>query len=195
MKDSANLLEALVALYHGLRAKVRVKWNRDLPLDELFSDRWERARSLGFGEGSSIYHNSYLYGDVKVGKHTWIGPFTLLDGSGGLEVGDYCSIGSGVHIYTHDAVMWALSGGKASYERASIKVGNCCYIGANAIITKGVRIGDHCLVGAGAFVNKSLAPFSIGVGVPCRVIGKVHVSESGAVSLEYFPPSTSSIAP
>jgi len=195
MKDSSSLLEALVALYRDLRGKVREKWKRDLPLDELISDRWERAKSLGFGEGSSIYHNSYLYGDVRVGKYTWIGPFTLLDGSGGLVVGDYCSIGSGVHIYTHDAVMWALSGGKAPYDRAPIKIGNCCYIGANAILTKGVQIGDHCLVGAGAFVNRSLAPFSIGVGVPCRVIGKVKVSESGAVRLEYFPPSVSSSAP
>jgi acetyltransferase-like isoleucine patch superfamily enzyme len=195
MNDSENLLEDLVDLYRDLRGKVREKWKRDLPLDELLSDRWERAKSLGFGEGSSVYHNSYLYGDVKVGKYTWIGPFTLLDGSGGLEVGDYCSIGSGVHVYTHDAVMWALSGGKAPYDRAPIKIGNCCYIGANAILTKGVQIGDHCLVGAGAFVNKSLPPYSIGVGVPCRVVGKVKVSESGAVSLEYFPPSTLSNAP
>jgi len=189
VKDSPSLLEALEALYQDLRAKVRKKWNRDLPFDELLSDRWERAKSLGFGEGSSIYHNSYVYGEVKVGKRTWIGPFTVLDGSGGLEVGDYCSLGSGVHIYTHDAVMWALSGGRAPYDRAAIKIGNCCYIGANAILTKGAQIGDHCLVGAGAFVNKSLPPFSIGVGVPCRVVGTVKVSESGAVSLEYFSPS------
>lgn len=190
MIDSLALAEALNQLYKELRRAIRNKWNRDLPLDELLSDRWERANSLGFGEGSSIYHNSYVYGDVKVGRHTWIGPFTLLDGSGGLEIGDYCSIGSGVHIYTHDAVMWALSGGKAPYDQASIRIGNCCYIGANAILTKGVQIGDHCLIGAGAFVNKSLPPFSIGVGVPCRVIGKVKVSESGVVSLEYFTSSS-----
>lgn len=194
MSQHENLLDRLKNLYEELRLKCRKQWKRDLPFDELFSDRWDRAKSLGFGEGSSIYHNSYVYGDVKVGKQTWIGPFTLLDGSGGLEVGDYCSIGSGVHIYTHDAVMWALSGGKASYERAAIRIGNCCYIGANAILTKGVQIGDHCLIGAGAFVNKSLAPFSIGVGVPCRVIGRVKVSESGTVSLEYFPSSISSEA-
>lgn len=187
MIDGGSLADALVKLYKDLRQTIRTKWDRDLPLDEILTDRWERAKSLGFGEGSSIYHNSYVYGDVKVGKQSWIGPFTLLDGSGGLEIGDYCSIGSGVHIYTHDAVMWALSGGKAPYDRAAIKIGNCCYIGANAILTKGVQIGDHCLIGAGAFVNKSLAPFSIGVGVPCRVIGKVNINDTGAVTLEYFP--------
>jgi bifunctional N-acetylglucosamine-1-phosphate-uridyltransferase/glucosamine-1-phosphate-acetyltransferase GlmU-like protein len=127
---------------------MRIQWARDLPFEELLSDRWERARSLGFGEGTSIYHNSYVYGDVKVGKHTWIGPYTLLDGSGGLTIGDYCSISAGVHIYTHDTVRWALSGGTAAYERAPVSIGNCCHIGAQTVIAKGVTIGDHCVIGA-----------------------------------------------
>ena len=68
--------------------KVMKQTGRDLPLDEMLFDRWERARSLGFGPGASIYHNSYVYGDVRVGAGTWVGPFTILDGSGGLGVGD-----------------------------------------------------------------------------------------------------------
>ena len=90
MRDLEALTRSLVALYDKLRAGMRQRWQRDLPLEELLFDRWERARSLGFGEGTSIYHNSYVYGDVKVGKHTWVGPYTLLDGSGGLAIGDYC---------------------------------------------------------------------------------------------------------
>ena len=54
-----------------------------------------------------------VIGDVKVGSHTWIGPNVILDGSGGgLEIGDYCSIDAGAQIYTHDTVMWAISGGQ-----------------------------------------------------------------------------------
>ena len=33
-----------------------------------------------------------IIGDVKVGKNTWIGPNVILDGSGGLEIGDYVCI-------------------------------------------------------------------------------------------------------
>lgn len=159
------------------------RWQRDLPFDELLFDRWERARSLGFGEGTSIYHNSYVYGEVKVGKHTWIGPYTLLDGSGGLTIGDYCSISAGVHIYTHDTVRWALSGGKAAYERAPVAIGDCCHIGAQTVIAKGVTIGDHCVIGACSFVNRDVPPYTVAFGIPCRPAGRVEVGPSGEVTL------------
>jgi len=54
---------------------------------------------------------------------------------------------------------------------------------------KGVNIGDHCVIGAGAFVNHNIPSFSIAVGEPCRIIGKVKISESGEVSFEYFQPA------
>lgn len=171
--------------YVRLRRRMQKEWKRDLPFEELVFDRWERAKALGFGVGTSIYHNSYVYGDVKVGKQTWIGPFTLLDGTGGLEIGDYCSISAGVHIYTHDTVRWALSGGKAKYEQARVKIGNCCHIGANAVIAKGVTIGDHCVIGACAFVNRNIPSWSIAVGLPCRVIGRVQMKKLGHVILRY----------
>ncbi|MGQ9581832.1 MAG: acyltransferase [Armatimonadota bacterium] len=162
---------------------MRERWKRDLPFDEILFDRWERAKSLGFGEGSSIYHNSYVYGDVRVGKNTWIGPYTLLDGSGGLTIGDYCSISAGVHIYTHDTVKWAVSGGKAEYERAPVKIGNCCYIGSQTVITKGVTIGDHCVIGACSFVDRDIPPFTVAFGRPCRPVGRVEVDIMGNIEL------------
>jgi acetyltransferase-like isoleucine patch superfamily enzyme len=162
---------------------MRQRWQRDLPFEEMLSDRWERAKSLGFGEGSNIYHNSYVYGDVKVGKNTWIGPYTLLDGSGGLEIGHYCSVSAGVQIYTHDTVKWALSGGKAEYEHAAVKIGNCCYIGPQTIISKGVKIGNHCLIGANSFVTINLKDYSVAVGSPCKIMGKVKIDKKGSVEI------------
>ena len=105
--EQRRFLDQLRGVYDALRSEMREKWHRDLPLEELLFDRWERARKLGFGEGTSIYHNSYVYGDVHVGERTWIGPFTILDGSGGLRIGSNCSISAGVHIFTHDSVQWA----------------------------------------------------------------------------------------
>lgn len=178
-----SLLESIRNLYEELRLNTRQRWQRDLPLEELIFDRWERAKSLGFGDGTSIYHNSYVYGEIKVGENTWIGPYTLLDGSGGLTIGDYCSISAGVHIYTHDTVMWALSGGKSEAERAPVRIGNCCYIGSQTVITKGVSIGDHCVVGACSFVNRDLPACTVAFGVPCEPASRVEIDESGKVSL------------
>ncbi len=133
-------------LHRRLDAEVRERWQRSLPFDELLSDRWERARELGFGAGASIYAASYVYGDVRVGADTWIGPFTVLDGTGGLEIGSTCSISAGVHVYTHDTVQWALTGGAAEYERAAVRIGDACHVGANAVIAPGVTIGDHSVL-------------------------------------------------
>jgi acetyltransferase-like isoleucine patch superfamily enzyme len=133
--------------------KAYEKWRRHLPANEYVSDRWERAKAMNFGQGTSIYNNSYVFGEVKVGANTWIGPFTILDGSGSLTIGDNCSISAGVQIYTHDTVEWALTGGKKQAQYAAVSIGDNCYIGPNAIITKGVRIGNGCTIGANSFVN------------------------------------------
>ena len=164
---------------------MRKQWQRDLPFDELVFDRWERAKQLGFGQGASIYHNSYVYGDVAVGQGTWIGPLVVLDGTGGLSIGDHCSISAGVHIYTHDSVKWALTGGKSSYEQAAVTIGHCCYVGAQTVISKGVTIGEHCVVGANSFVNREVPPFSIVAGSPCRRIGRVEFVGTDEVQLVY----------
>jgi acetyltransferase-like isoleucine patch superfamily enzyme len=170
-----KLLKNLVALYEDLQGRMRERWNRDLPFSEMLFDRWERAKSLGFGKGSSIYQNSYVYGNVTVGQNTWIGPFTILDGSGGLSIGDHCSISAGVQIYTHDTIRWALSGGKEKYQYGTTKIGSRCYIGPNTIIGKGLTIGDGCLIGAHSLVLEDIPAGSKAFGTPARIEGKARI--------------------
>ena len=164
------------------RRRLHEQYRRTLPFGEYVVDRWEKARELGFGEGASIYDSSVVIGDVTVGRQTWIGPFTLLDGSGGLSIGEYCSISAGVQIYTHDTVAWALSGGQASPVRAPTRIGDRCYIGPNVIISRGVTIGDGCVIGANSFVRDNVPAGSKAVGSPCRVIGPAsgdHEADEG----------------
>lgn len=129
-------------------------------------DRWERARRYGFGDGSSIYDSALVIGDVTVGRNTWIGPSTVLDGSGGLIIGDYCSISAGVQIYTHNTVDWATSGGEAPISRKPTRIGSRCYIGPNTVIEMGVTIGDGCVIGAFSLVRGDVASGTRAWGVP-----------------------------
>ncbi len=149
-------------------------WERMLPTDEMMADRWEKAEMLGFGKGTNIYENAYVYGKPKIGKDVWIGPFVLLDATGGLEIGDACSIGSGVHVYTHAVQEWVVTEGKEPKRWAPVKIGSHVAVGANSTILPGVEIGDHTIIGACSLVTKSIPPNSIAVGVPAKVTKKIE---------------------
>ncbi len=174
----------LKILLRSIRILIRYKkkqYNRAVSLGDLLIDRTEKAKFLGFGEGTTVYDSSLVIGDVKVGKNTWIGPFTILDGSAGLEVGDNCSIASGVQIYSHETIDWALSGGKVAYTKAKTIIGHCCYIGPNTVVSMGVKIGNHCLIGANSVVNIDLEDYTIAGGSPCKVIGRVSINKNSHV--------------
>jgi len=153
----------------------KLKHDRFLPFGDYVVDRWEKARLLGFGKGSSIYDSSLVIGDVLVGSNTWIGPFTILDGSGGnLTIGNNCSIAAGVQIYTHDTVRRSISGGKIPIEKASTKIGSNCYIGPNAVISKGVVIGNCVIIGANSLVLEDIPSYTKAYGSPAKHVGKIN---------------------
>ncbi|MCX6266795.1 MAG: acyltransferase [Bacteroidetes bacterium] len=160
----------LIRVFKYLRFRKYSKFDRVVPIGELITDRWEKAKFLRFGAGSSIYDTSFVIGEVSVGLNTWIGPFTILDGSGGLTIGNNCSISAGVQIYSHDSVNWATSGGIEAYKYAPTTIGNNCYIGPNSIISKGVSLGNGCIVGANSFVNNSFEENSKIAGNPAKFL-------------------------
>lgn len=177
--------ELLVACYRANEDRLLQDHQRSLSFQDGMFDRWERARRLGFGERTSIYNSATVFGNVSVGADSWIGPNTVLDGSGGgLSIGSFCSIASGVHIYTHDTVLWALSGGALQRAEGSVSIGSCVYIGSQSVIAAGVRIGSRCVIGANSFVNNDVADGTVVGGSPARRIGTV-VGESDAVRIVY----------
>jgi len=55
------------------------------------------------------------------------------------------------------------------YKRTLVKKG--ASIGANSTIVCGVTLGEYCFIGAGAVVTKDVKPFAIVVGNPARQSG------------------------
>lgn len=118
--------------------------------------------------------HAWIVGEPEIGKGTWIGAFTVIDGSGGLRIGDGCDISSGAHIYTHSTVRRCTSGrGHPDVDRAPVRIGDRVFIGANAVIQMGVTIGDEAVVGAGAVVTRDVPGRAVVTGVPARVTGAV----------------------
>jgi carbonic anhydrase/acetyltransferase-like protein (isoleucine patch superfamily) len=184
--SSTSHYDDILLLYKELREEKSKKWNRVLPFNELLVDRWEKAKYLKAKTGTSIYDNSYVYGDVSIGKSTWIGPYTILDGSGAkLSIGDFCSISAGVQIYTHNTVNWALTGGQSKYESNRVKIGSCCYIGPNSIVSMGSSIGSHSIIGAQSMINGKVPSNSVVFGTPGKIVGNVKIVNKHFV-IQYF---------
>jgi acetyltransferase-like isoleucine patch superfamily enzyme len=164
-----DVRRAIRDLITDLARERRQRFHRHVSVGDLLTDRWETAREYGFGEGTSCYDNVLILGDVKVGKNCWIGPNVVLDGQGGLVIGDNCDISAGSQIYTHHTVARCLSGGVAPLELAPVKIGSRVYIGPQCVIQKGVTIGDDVVIGAMSLVTRDIPSGTRAWGIPTTV--------------------------
>lgn len=177
-KTEIKVFSEIVDLHTALSKAFSSQFNRSIPFCEEVFDRWERANNLGFGDKTSIYDSSFVFGDVEVGENTWIGPFTIIDGSGGLKIGNGCTISAGVHIYTHDNLAKTILGGEAEIDKAPVVIGDNSYIAPHCIVSKGVRIGNQCVLAANSFLNQNMPDRTIFGGNPAKLIGTVVVKEN-----------------
>ena len=81
-------------------------------------------------------------------------------------IGDYVDISAGVHIYTHNTVNRAISGGVAGVEYAPTRIGSRVYIGPQSVVEKGIAIGDGVVIGAMSLVNRDVPSDSRVWGIP-----------------------------
>lgn len=146
------------------------QFGRRVALGDLLTERSDNAAAYGFGEGTTMFDNVFVLGEVKVGRNCWIGPGCVLDGSGGgLVIGDWCDISAGAQIYTHHTVNRSVSLGKLSVDYAPTKVGNGVYIGPNTVVQMGVTIGDQAIIGANSLVNRDIPAGARAFGTPVRI--------------------------
>lgn len=109
--------------------------------------------------------------DLKIGERTHIGKDCLLDLTDRIEIGSSATLAMRVTIITHlDTYYSPLRLSAYPSERAGVQIEHGAYIGAGAIILKGVRIGRCAVVAAGAIVREDVPPYTVVAGVPARAI-------------------------
>lgn len=96
-----------------------------------------------------------------------------------LTIGDHVQIGPGACLWDSDGhalrpELRMMGETPDMVRRAPIVIKDNAFIGARAIILKGVTIGESAIVGAGALVTKDVFPCEIVGGNPARVIGSLN---------------------
>lgn len=117
---------------------------------------------------------------LLVGDRVFIGHGCQLHIAERLEIGDDALIATGAMVYDFDGHPYdpLLRLHKAPIGAENVKpvrIGPNTWIGARAMILKGVEIGEGAIVAAGSVVTRDVAPFTVVAGNPAREIKRISV--------------------
>lgn len=118
-----------------------------------------------------IYLGQYIYVSKKkisIGENTCINRYCVLDGRGGLHIGDNVNISAEAAIYTGGHI---INSSDFDYYDKSVVIGDRVWIGTRAMIMPGVKVGEGAMVLPAAVVTKDVMPYEIVGGVPAKVVG------------------------
>lgn len=108
------------------------------------------SQYVRIGEGSIICANAVLTTNIELGRSCIVNPGCFVGHDTALK--DYVSLMPCVRV------------------AGEVEVGTGCFLGIGSCVINRTRIGEWSLIGAGATVVDSIAPYSLAVGVPARVI-------------------------
>lgn len=125
--------------------------------------------------------------NIDIDPTSFIGRCADVNAAGGLKIGKHVGFAPYVIIRTQDHQYdnrdMVLN--RTSYTfGAPIEIGDGAWIGARAIILKGVKVGRYAVVGAGSVVTKDVPDEHIAVGNPARVIKKITFKDDLAREAE-----------
>lgn len=120
-------------------------------------------------------------GLLEIGPRSLIGSWCVLSVLERLTIGADCLIAERVSIRDHDHRFGdpILPVAEQGYHVAPVSIGHNVWIGANAVLMKGVTLGDGCVVGANAVVTRDFGPGTVLVGAPARPLYDGELTHGG----------------
>ncbi len=130
-------------------------WHED---ENEITELFKKVTAKPVGEGVRIetpFHTDFGK-NITLGNRVFINAGCKFQDQGGIVIGDGSLIG-------HNVVLATLDHDLAPEKRhilhpAPIRIGNNVWIGAGAVVTKGVTIGDNAVIAAGAVVTRDIPP-------------------------------------
>lgn len=110
---------------------------------------------------------------IRIGNGTYLNRGVEIVAARSVTIGKDCKIARDVIIMDTD--QHALPG--RTLDSKPVDIGDRVWIGARAIILKGVTIGHDSVVGAGAVVTKDVPPHSVVVGPAAHVVRQLTIGQ------------------
>ncbi len=168
-----------------LKGHERIRLGARCKIHDAASLDASRGQGIVLGDQVTINRYAYLQGDkggIQLGRLVEINNFSIVNGTGGVTIGDETLIGPGVRIISYQHQYAA---GKSIRSQATVAkpiiIGRDVWIGANAVILAGVTIGDGAVIAAGAVVSHDVAPLSVVAGVPARHLKNRTASDARSI--------------
>lgn len=111
---------------------------------------------------------------MHFGSHVYIGPGARITANEGFFAGNHVVVGPGLLVVGGDHNI-ASTGRymldvKTGGANLPVRIEDDVYLGARVTLLKGVVVGEGSVVGACAVVTKSIPPYTIAAGSPCRAL-------------------------
>lgn len=106
---------------------------------------------------------------IRIGREGFLNGCHL-SSKAALSIGERVWIGPGTRVF--DADQHALDADRPEAV-APVRIGDHCWIAADATILRGVEIGAHCVVGTRSLVARSIPSHSLAYGNPAAVRGAI----------------------
>jgi acetyltransferase-like isoleucine patch superfamily enzyme len=130
-------------------------------------------------------------GRISIGEWCYVGVGTRIWSAASIEIGNRVLISHSVNIFDnlthplkaterHEQARQIFTSGhprEISLDEKPIKIGDDAWIGACAMVLRGVSVGEGGVVAAGAVVTKDVPPYSVVAGNPAVVVRELSLDE------------------
>ncbi len=123
-------------------------------------------------------------GDIVIGRNCSINSGVVMYIGNGIEIGANVAIGANSTLaptnHEYRSADTLIRDQRFMASRGGVVIEDDVWIAANVVLLDGAHLGKGCVVGAGSLVRDKLAPYSVNVGTPTRVIGYREADQPAA---------------
>ncbi|MGF6425662.1 acyltransferase [Bradyrhizobium elkanii] len=130
-------------------------------------------------------------GEIRIGEWCYVGEGTRIWSSASIEIGNRVLISHSANVFDnlthplraaerHKQIQQIFTRGHPrdiSLDESPVRICDDAWIGAGAMVLRGVTVGQGAIVAAGAVVTKAVAPFSIVAGNPAVLVRELGPDE------------------